>query len=185
MKKKCFLVLSIIVISLLVIFLFNHQSMNEEISIKTQKCDTDTFLIIRNNSKKTLDIVTKDNKKLIECLFPNEQSVIKYNNNDFDPSIYKDIKSVKNTDFISYNDYEENIEIDISHQNINVEFYNKRNDSKKCYGEVVVFFYKDNNIVDIKNNNIVLETYKTDIHFVTEKKFDNAKVIYRFWTSNH
>ena len=77
MKKRCFLVLSIIVISLLVIFLFNHQSMNEEISIKTQKCDTDTFLIIRNNSKKTLDIVTKDNKKLIECLFPNEQSVIK------------------------------------------------------------------------------------------------------------
>ena len=123
MKKKCFLVLSIIVISLLVIFLFNHQSMNEEISIKTQKCDTDTFLIIRNNSKKTLDIVSKDNKKLIECLFPNGQSVIKYNNNDFDPSIYKDIKSVKNTDFISYNDYEENIEIDCFERAYGREIY--------------------------------------------------------------
>ena len=56
---------------------------------------------------------------------------------------------------------------------------------KNVMEKLLSFFYKDNNIVDIKNNNIVLETYKTDIHFVTEKKFDDAKVIYRFWTSNH
>jgi len=156
---------------------------NRKISIKTKKLETEIALIIENNSDDPLDILFKNNDT-IEYLLPNERSVILFNNNSFDYSIYNQINYIKNDNNISYNDYKENIIIDKSNQTVFVEFSKETiNDLKKCYGEVITYFYDNNSIVDIDKKNVLLVSNNVTTNFKSKKHFDDAKITFRFWIS--
>ena len=55
-------------------------------------------------------------------------------------------------------------------------------DLKKCYGEAVVFFYKDGNLVDVKKEELLFASSIISTSFKSEEEFDQAKVTHRFWT---
>ena len=138
---------------------------------------------VENDFEKPLDIIQKNNDDmLIEALSPKESSVLIYSDKDFDDSIYDQITSIENDKCKLYGDYEEDIVIDISKQNIDASFSKKTDDLKKCYGEAVAFFYKDGDLVDVKKEELLFESSTISTSFKTEEEFDQAKVTHRFWT---
>lgn len=182
MKKKVFIFVGLIVIIGFVVIFFNQQS-DKKIYVETKKLGKKVVLIVENDFEKPLDIIQKNNDDmLIEALSPKESSVLIYSDKDFDDSIYDQITSIENDKCKLYGDYEEDIVIDISKQNIDASFSKKTDDLKKCYGEAVAFFYKDGNLVDVKKEELLFESSIISTSFKTEEEFDQAKVTHRFWT---
>ena len=182
MKKKVFIFVGLIVIIGFVVIFFNQQS-DKKIYVETKKLGKKVVLIVENDFEKPLDIKQKNNDDmLIEALSPKESSVLIYSDKDFDDSIYDQITSIENDKCKLYGDYEEDIVIDISKQNIDASFSKKTDDLKKCYGEAVAFFYKDGNLVDVKKEELLFESSIISTSFKTEEEFDQAKVTHRFWT---
>lgn len=182
MKKKVFIFVGLIVIIGFVVIFFNQQS-DKKIYVETKKLGKKVVLIVENDFEKPLNIIQKNNDDmLIEALSPKESSVLIYSDKDFDDSIYDQITSIENDKCKLYGDYEEDIVIDISKQNIDASFSKKTDDLKKCYGEAVVFFYKDGNLVDVKKEELLFESSIISTSFKTEEEFDQAKVTHRFWT---
>ena len=158
MKKKVFIFVGLIVIIGFVVIFFNQQS-DKKIYVETKKLGKKVVLIVENDFEKPLDIIQKNNDDmLIEALSPKESSVLIYSDKDFDDSIYDQITSIENDKCKLYGDYEEDIVIDISKQNIDASFSKKTDDLKKCYGEAVAFFYKDGDLVDVKKEELLFES---------------------------
>lgn len=131
MKKKVFIFVGLIVIIGFVVIFFNQQS-DKKIYVETKKLGKKVVLIVENDFEKPLDIIQKNNDDmLIEALSPKESSVLIYSDKDFDDSIYDQITSIENDKCKLYGDYEEDIVIDISKQNIDASFSKKTDDLKK------------------------------------------------------
>lgn len=132
MKKKVFIFVGLIVIIGFVVMFFNQQSdkkfmwkkIREENCFDCWKWFWKTF---GYNSKNNDDM-------LFEALSLKESSVLTYNDKDFEDSIHNQITSIENDKCKLYDDYEEDIVIDKSKQNIDVSFSKKTNDLKKCCG---------------------------------------------------
>ena len=64
---------------------------------------------------------------------------------------------------------------DISLQQLNECIKKTKNDKKKCYGEVIVFFYQNKALVDIQKQNFILN--EKEISFESSSVWDDVKVI--------
>lgn len=60
----------------------------------------------------------------------------------------------------------------------------QKNDKKKCYGEVIVFFYQNKSLVDIQNIFFILKGKEKVITFESSKIWDDTKIIENIYVKN-
>ena len=129
---------------LITLFTGCHQQ-NKLYSFETKKIDDQVILILKNTSNKPIDLSLKDQK--IKCLPASKQSVFIFKKNEFKDTYYDEIEAKESTQYQEYNNFDVDRITDISLQQLNECIKKTKNDKKKCYGEVVVFFYQNKNIL--------------------------------------
>ena len=115
----------------------------------------------------------KDQK--IKCLPASKQSVFIFKKNEFKDAYYDEIKAKESTQYQEYNDFDVDRITDISLQQLNECIKKTKNDKKKCYGEVIVFFYQNKALVDIQKQNFILN--EKEISFESSSVWNDVKVI--------
>lgn len=146
---------------------------DKDLIVETKKLDSQVVLIIKNNTSDTID-VTCDNQK-IESLFPQENSVMIWDNEQFDDAYCDQLSYIIHNQYTVYTNYQENTYVDISNQNVTVSL----NQIDECFGEVIVFFYENDELVDVCKKSVDLEN--KDMKFESHHVFDQAKVTYRLY----
>lgn len=53
----------------------------------------------------------------------------------------------------------------------------QKNDKKKCYGEAIVFFYQNKDLVDIQKHDFILKGKEKVIAFESSKIWDDTMII--------
>ena len=157
---------------LITLFTGCHQQ-NKLYSFETKKINNQVILILKNTSNKPIDLSLKDQK--IKCLPASKQSVFIFKKNEFKDAYYDEIKAKESTQYQEYNDFDVVRITDISLQQLNECIKKTKNDKKKCYGEVIVFFYQNKALVDIQKQNFILN--EKEISFESSSVWDDVKVI--------
>ena len=111
----------------------------------------------------------------IKCLPASKQSVFIFKKNEFKDAYYDEIKAKESTQYQEYNDFDVDRITDISLQQLNECIKKTKNDKKKCYGEVIVFFYQNKALVDIQKQNFILN--EKEISFESSSVWNDVKVI--------
>lgn len=148
---------------------------NKLYSFETKKIDDQVILVLKNNSKKAIDLSLKDQK--IKCLPASKQGVFIFKKKEFKDTYYDEIEAKESTQYQEYNDFDVNRVTDISLQELNEYIKKTKNDTKKCYGEAIVFFYQNKSLVDVQKDNFVLKEKEKVITFKSLKTWDDIKVI--------
>ncbi|MDO5813088.1 MAG: hypothetical protein Q4Q31_08350 [Bacillota bacterium] len=159
---------------LITLFTGCHQQ-NKLYLFETKKIDNQVILILKNTSKKPIDLSLKDQK--IKCLPADKQGVFIFNKKEFKDTYYDEIEAKESTQYQEYNDFDINRITDHSLQQLNECIKKTKNDKKICYGEVIVFFYQNKSLVDIQKNNFVLKGKEKVITFESLKVWDDTKII--------
>ena len=159
---------------LITLFTGCHQQ-NKLYSFETKKIDDQVILILKNISKKPIDLSLKDQK--IKCLSTNKQGIFIFNKKEFKDTYYDEIEVKESTKYQEYNNFDVDRITDISLQQLNECINKTKNDKKKCYGEVIVFFYQNKSLVDIQKHNFILKDGEKEITFESSKTWDDTKVI--------
>lgn len=159
---------------LITLFTGCHQQ-NKLYSFETKKIDDQVILVLKNTSKKPIDLSLKDQK--IKCLSANKQGVFIFKKKEFKDTYYDEIEAKESTQYQEYNDFDIDRITDISLQQLNECIKKTKNDKKKCYGEVIVFFYQNKSLVDIQKHNFILKAGEKVITFESSKTWDDTKVI--------
>ena len=60
----------------------------------------------------------------------------------------------------------------------------QKNDKKKCYVEVIVFFYQNKSLVDIQKHIFILKGKERVITFESSKIWDDTKIIENIYEKN-
>jgi len=159
---------------LITLFTGCHQQ-NKLYSFETKKIDNQIVLILKNTSKKPIDLSLKNQK--IKCLPANKQDVFIFKKEEFKDTYYDEIKVKESTRDQEYNDFDVDRRTDISLQELNECIKKTKNDTKKCYGEVIVFFYQNKSLVDVQKDNFVLKGKEKITTFKSSNGWDDTKVI--------
>ena len=159
---------------LITLFTGCHQQ-SKLYSFETKKIDDQIVLALKNTSKKAIDLSLKNQK--INCLPVGKQGVFIFNKKEFKETYYDEINAKESTQYQEYNDFDVNRITDISMQQLNECIKKTKNDTKKCYGEVIVFFYQNKSLVDVQKDNFILEGKEKIITFESSKVWDDTKVI--------
>ena len=146
MKK---LIIKMCVFMILITLFTGCHPQNKLYSFETKKIDDQVILILKNTSKKPIDLSLKDHE----------------------------IEAKESTQYQEYNDFDVDWKIDISLQQLNECIKKTKNDKKKCYGEVVVFFYQNKSLVDIQKHIFILKGKERVITFESSNGWDDTKVI--------
>lgn len=170
MKK---LIIKMCTFMILIALFTGCQQQNKLYSFETKKIDDQVILILKNTSNKPIDLSLKDQK--IKCLPASKQSVFIFKKNEFKDAYYDEIKAKESTQYQEYNDFDVDRITDISSQQLNECIKKTKNDKKKCYGEVIVFFYQNKALVDIQKQNFILN--EKEISFESSSVWDDVKVI--------
>ena len=170
MKK---LIIKMCTFMILIALFTGCQQQNKLYSYETKKIDDQVILILKNTSNKPIDLSLKDQK--IKCLPASKQSVFIFKKNEFKDAYYDEIKAKESTQYQEYNDFDVDRITDISSQQLNECIKKTKNDKKKCYGEVIVFFYQNKALVDIQKQNFILN--EKEISFESSSVWDDVKVI--------
>lgn len=169
------LVIKICAIMILItLFTGCHQN-NKLYSFETKKIDDQVILILKNISKKPIDLSLKNQK--IECLPENKETAFIFKKEEFKDTYYDEIEAKESTQYQEYNNFDIDRITDISLQQLNECIKKTKNDKKKCYGEVIVFFYQNNSLVDIQKHNFILKGKGKVITFESSKIWDDTKII--------
>ena len=94
---------------------------------------------------------------------------------EFKDTYYDEIEAKESTQYQEYNDFDVDWKIDISLQQLNECIKKTKNDKKKCYGEVIVFFYQNKSILKGKERVITFESSKI---------WDDTKIIENIYVKN-
>lgn len=159
---------------LITLFTGCHQN-NKLYSLETKKIDAQVILILKNTSKKPIDLSLKNQK--IECLPENKETAFIFKKEEFKDTYYDEIEAKESTRYQEYNNFDIDRITDISLQQLNECIKKTKNDKKKCYGEVIVFFYQNNSLVDIQKHNFILKGKEKVITFESSKIWDDTKII--------
>lgn len=151
------------------------QQQNKLYSFETKKIDDQVILVLKNTSKKPIDVSLKDQK--IKCLPVNKEAVFIFKKKEFKDTYYDKIKDSESSQYQEYNDFDVDRIMDHSMQELNECIKKTKNDTKKCYGEVIVFFYQNQTLVDVQKNHFVLKGKEKVITFESSKTWDDTKVI--------
>ena len=170
MKK---LIIKMCTFMILIALFTGCQQQNKLYSFETKKIDDQVILILKNTSNKPIDLSLKDQK--IKCLPASKQSVFIFKKNEFKDAYYDEIKAKESTQYQEYNDFDVDRITDISLQQLNECIKKTKNDKKKCYGEVIVFFYQNKALVDIQKQNLILN--EKEISFESSSVWNDVKVI--------
>lgn len=170
MKK---LIIKMCTFMILIALFTGCQQQNKLYSFETKKIDDQVILILKNTSNKPIDLSLKDQK--IKCLPASKQSVFIFKKNEFKDAYYDEIKAKESTQYQKYNDFDVDRITDISLQQLNECIKKTKNDKKKCYGEVIVFFYQNKALVDIQKQNFILN--EKEISFESSSVWNDVKVI--------
>ena len=170
MKK---LIIKICAFIILITLFTGCHPQNKLYSFETRKIDDQVILILKNTSNKPIDLSLKDQK--IKCLPASKQSVFIFKKNEFKDAYYDEIKAKESTQYQEYNDFDVDRITDISLQQLNECIKKTKNDKKKCYGEVIVFFYQNKALVDIQKQNFILN--EKEISFESSSVWNDVKVI--------
>lgn len=170
MKK---LIIKMCTFMILIALFTGCQQQNKLYSFETKKIDDQVILILKNTSNKPIDLSLKDQK--IKCLPASKQSVFIFKKNEFKDAYYDEIKAKESTQYQEYNDFDVDRTTDISLQQLNECIKKTKNDKKKCYGEVIVFFYQNKALVDIQKQNFILN--EKEISFESSSIWNDVKVI--------
>lgn len=169
------LVIKICAIMILItLFTGCHQN-NKLYSFETKKIDDQVILILKNISKKPIDLSLKNQK--IECLPENKETAFIFKKEEFKDTYYDEIEAKESTQYQEYNNFDIDRITDISLQQLNECIKKTKNDKKKCYGEVIVFFYQNKSLVDIQKHNFILKGKEKVITFESSKIWDDTKII--------
>ena len=131
---------------------------------------------------KKIDLSLKVQK--IKCLPASKQSVFIFKKNEFKDAYYDEIKAKGSTQYQEYNNFDIDRITDISLQQLNECIKKTKNDKKKCYGEVVVFFYQNKSLVDIQKHLFILKGKERVITFESSKIWDDTKIIENIYEKN-
>ena len=159
---------------LITLFTGCHQQ-SKLYSFETKKIDDQDILILKNTSNKPIDLSLKDQK--IKCLPASKQSVFIFKKNEFKDTYYDEIKAKESTQYQEYNNFDIDRITDISLQQLNECIKKTKNDKKKCYGEVIVFFYQNKSLVDVQKHIFILKGKERVITFESSNGWDDTKVI--------
>ena len=170
MKK---LIIKMCTFMILIALFTGCQQQNKLYSFETKKIDDQVILILKNTSNKPIDLSLKDQK--IKCLPASKQSVFIFKKNEFKDAYYDEIKAKESTQYQEYNDFDVDRITDLSLQQLNECIKKTKNDKKKCYGEVIVFFYQNKALVDIQKQNFILN--EKEISFESSSVWNDVKVI--------
>lgn len=170
MKK---LIIKMCTFMILIALFTGCQQQNKLYSFETKKIDDQVILILKNTSNKPIDLSLKDQK--IKCLPASKQSVFIFKKNEFKDAYYDEIKAKESTQYQEYNDFDVDRITDISLQQLNECIKKTKNDKKKCYGEVIAFFYQNKALVDIQKQNFILN--EKEISFESSSVWNDVKVI--------
>lgn len=96
---------------LITLFTGCHQQ-NKLYSFETKKIDDQIILILKNISKKPIDLSLKDRK--IKCLPTNKQGVFIFNKKEFKDTYYDEIEAKESTKYQEYNNFDVDRITDIS-----------------------------------------------------------------------
>ena len=167
---------------LITLFTGCHQQ-NKLYSFETKKIDDQVILILKNTSNKPIDLSLKDQK--IKCLPVNKETAFIFKKEEFKDIYYDEIEAKESTQYQEYNDFDVDWKIDISLQQLNECIKKTKNDKKKCYGEVIVFFYQNKSLVDIQKHIFILKGKEKVIIFESSKIWDDTKVIENIYVKNY
>ena len=179
MKK---LIIKMCVFMILITLFTGCHPQNKLYSFETKKIDDQVILILKNTSKKPIDLSLKDQK--IKCLPVNKETAFIFKKEEFKDTYYDEIEAKESTQYQEYNDFDVDWKIDISLQQLNECIKKTKNDKKKCYGEVVVFFYQNKSLVDIQNIFFILKGKEKLITFESSKIWDDTKIIENIYVKN-
>ena len=172
MKK---LIIKICAFIILITLFTGCHPQNKLYSFETKKIDDQVILILKNTSNKPIDLSLKVQK--IKCLSVNKETAFIFKKEEFKDTYYDEIEAKESTQYQEYNDFDVDWKIDISLQQLNECIKKTKNDKKKCYGEVVVFFYQNKSLVDIQKHIFILKGKEKVIIFESSKIWDDTKVI--------
>ena len=139
-------------------------------------------MILKNISKEPIDLSLKVQK--IKCLPVNKETAFIFKKEEFKDTYYDEIEAKESTQYQEYNDFDVDWKIDISLQQLNECIKKTKNDKKKCYGEVVVFFYQNKSLVDIQKHIFILKGKERVITFESSKIWDDTKIIENIYEKN-
>ena len=159
---------------LITLFTGCHQQ-NKLYSFETKKIDDQVILILKNTSKKPIDLSLKDQK--IKCLPVNKETAFIFKKEEFKDTYYDEIEAKESIRYQEYNNFDIDRITDISLQQLNECIKKTKNDKRKCYGEVIVFFYQNNSLVDIQKHNFILKGKEKVISFESSKIWDDTRII--------
>ena len=172
MKK---LIIKMCVFMILITLFTGCHPQNKLYSFETKKIDDQVILILKNTSKKPIDLSLKDQK--IKCLPVNKETAFIFKKEEFKDTYYDEIEAKESTQYQEYNNFDVDRITDISLQQLNECIKKTKNDKKKCYGEVVVFFYQNKSLVDIQKHIFILKGKERVITFESSNGWDDTKVI--------
>ena len=179
MKK---LIIKMCVFMILITLFTGCHPQNKLYSFETKKIDDQVILILKNTSKKPIDLSLKDQK--IKCLPVNKETAFIFKKEEFKDTYYDELEAKESTQYQEYNDFDVDWKIDISLQQLNECIKKTKNDKKKCYGEVIVFFYQNKSLVDIQNIFFILKGKEKVITFESSKIWDDTKIIENIYVKN-
>ena len=160
MKK---LIIKMCVFMILITLFTGCHPQNKLYSFETKKIDDQVILILKNTSKKPIDLSKKE---------------------EFKDTYYDEIEAKESTQYQEYNNFDIDRITDISLQQLNECIKKTKNDKKKCYGEVVVFFYQNKSLVDIQKHDFILKGKEKVITFESSKIWDDTKIIENIYVKN-
>ena len=139
-------------------------------------------MILKNTSNKPIDLSLK--VQTIKCLPVNKETAFIFKKEEFKDTYYDEIEVKENTQYQEYNNFDIDRITDISLQQLNECIKKTKNDKKKCYGEVIVFFYQNKSLVDIQNIFFILKGKEKVITFESSKIWDDTKIIENIYEKN-
>lgn len=169
------LVIKICAFMILITLLTGCHQQNKLYSFETKKIDDQVILILKNISKKPIDLSLKNQK--IKCLPENKETAFIFKKEEFKDTYYDEIEAKESTQYQEYNNFDIDCITDISLQQLNECIKKTKNDKKECYGEVIVFFYQNNSLVNIQKHNFILKGKEKVITFESSKIWDDTKII--------
>ena len=172
MKK---LIIKMCVFMILITLFTGCHPQNKLYSFETKKIDDQVILILKNTSKKPIDLSLKDQK--IKCLPVNKETAFIFKKEEFKDTYYDEIEAKESTQYQEYNNFDIDRITDISLQQLNECI-------KKSYGEVVVFFYQNKSLVDIQKHDFILKGKEKVITFESSKIWDDTKIIENIYVKN-
>lgn len=164
------------IIVILVLFIVYLLFIRKPYDIKTYQYDDKVVVLIKNTTNDPRDYSIKGTSNKIYYLLPEETSAFVIKKAEYDNI---KIVSNKNTEYKEFYDYDVNEERNITKQEVNVEIINNTK-QREIDGEVILVFYKDNNIVNIELKNISLNN-NINISYKEDILFDDVEITYRFW----